>query len=115
RQFYQSLTQALGALQRDSNAFWILGSLSFLYGVFHAAGPGHGKVVIGSYVLANERQVRRGIILSFAAAMLQAAVAIGFVLVLAAALNLTAIAMSEVANHIALLSYGLVALLGAWL
>ena len=68
--FYQALTAALGKLKTDYTAFWVLGGLSFLYGVFHAAGPGHGKVVIGSYMLANERQVRRGIALSFAAAMM---------------------------------------------
>ena len=61
RDFYQALTAALGKLKTDNNAFWVLGALSFLYGIFHAAGPGHGKVVISSYVLANERQVRRGI------------------------------------------------------
>jgi ABC-type nickel/cobalt efflux system permease component RcnA len=83
--------------------------------VFHAAGPGHGKVVISSYVLANEQQVRRGITLSFAASMLQAAVAIMFVLVAAAALNLTATAMGEAAAQIAIASYALVALLGLWL
>ncbi len=115
RIFYQSLTGALASLQRDGNAFWLLGSLSFLYGVFHAAGPGHGKVVISSYMLANESQVRRGIVLSFAAAMLQSAVAIGFVLVAAAALNLTAAAMDAAANAIGVVSYALVALLGLWL
>lgn len=115
RNFYLTLTEALGALKRDNNAFWVLGSLSFLYGVFHAAGPGHGKVVISSYVLANERQVRRGIVLSFLAAMLQALVAIVFVLVAAAALNLTAAAMNDAANWIGVLSYALVALLGLWL
>src|SRR5690606_767253 len=49
------------------------------------------------------------------AAMLQSAVAIAFVLVLSALLNFTALAMSEVANWIGIASYGLVALLGAWL
>lgn len=115
REFYRAMTQALASLREDGNAFVVLGTLSFLYGVFHAAGPGHGKVVIGSYVVANERQVRRGIVLSFAAAMLQSAVAIAFVLVLSALLNFTALAMSEVANWIGIASYGLVALLGAWL
>lgn len=115
RNFYQAMTAALGALQRDNNAFWLLGGLSFLYGVFHAAGPGHGKVVISSYVLANEQQVRRGIALSFASAMLQSAVAIGFVLVAAAMLNLTATAMNDAANWIGIASYGLVAALGLWL
>ncbi len=65
RNFYQALTAALGRLKTDYNGFWVLGGLSFLYGIFHAAGPGHGKVVISSYVLANERQVKRGIVLSF--------------------------------------------------
>ena len=56
---------ALAALKTDWTAFWVLGGLSFLYGIFHAAGPGHGKVVISSYVLANEAQMRRGVLLSF--------------------------------------------------
>ncbi|MDP1732216.1 MAG: DUF1007 family protein [Devosia sp.] len=115
REFYQALTAALGQLRTDNNAFWVLGSLSFLYGVFHAAGPGHGKVVISSYVLANERQVRRGIALSFAAAMVQSAVAVGFVVVAALLLQMTSLAMSEAANWIGIGSYVLVALLGLWL
>lgn len=115
RDFYQALTKALGRLKSDSNAFFVLGSLSFLYGIFHAAGPGHGKVVISSYVLANERQVRRGIALSFAAAMVQAGVAVAFVLVAQLLLNMTSFAMSDAANWIGIASYGLVALLGFWL
>ena len=115
RNFYQALTSALSALQDDWTAFWILGGLSFLYGVFHAAGPGHGKVVISSYVIANERQVRRGIVLSFLSAMLQSAVAVGFVLVAAGLLRLTSIAMSSAANWISIASYALVALFGAYL
>ena len=43
----------------------LLIGLSFLYGIFHAAGPGHGKAVISSYMLANEVALRRGILLSF--------------------------------------------------
>ena len=115
RNFYLALTSALDALKRDNNAFWVLGGLSFLYGVFHAAGPGHGKVVISSYVLANERQLRQGIGLSFASALLQSLVAIAFVLVAAAALNLTAAAMNEAAEWIGIASYVLIMLLGAWL
>src|SRR5205085_11666144 len=113
--YYQALTQSLSALKTNWTAFWVLGGLSFLYGIFHAAGPGHGKVVISSYVLANEAQVRRGVLLSFMSAMLQSLVAIGFVLVAAVFLNMTAMAMSDAANWIGILSYGMVALLGLWL
>lgn len=115
RQFYGAMTASLSALRSDWTAFWVLGGLSFLYGVVHAAGPGHGKVVISSYVLANEQQLRRGIWLSFLSAMMQSAVAIGFVLVLAGLLRLTSTAMGDAAYWVGLLSYGLVALLGLWL
>ena len=53
--------------------------ISFLYGVFHAAGPGHGKAVISSYLVANEETWRRGVVLSFASALLQALVAVAIV------------------------------------
>ncbi|WP_051332776.1 HoxN/HupN/NixA family nickel/cobalt transporter [Cucumibacter marinus] len=115
QQFYRSLTQTLAALKQDNNAFWVLGTLSFLYGVFHAAGPGHGKMVISSYVVARESEVGRGVALSFAAAMVQSLVAIAFVLVAAGALRLTSLALEDAAAGMATGSYALIALLGAWL
>ena len=113
--FYAQLTAALGKLQQDRTAFWVLGSLSFLYGVFHAAGPGHGKVVISSYMLANERQLRRGVLLSFAAAMLQAVMAVALVGIAVAALGLTSMAVSQAAGWIGSFAYLLMVLLGLWL
>lgn len=115
RSFYGAMTGALDRMRTDWTAFWVLGGLSFLYGVFHAAGPGHGKVVISSYMLANERQLRQGITLSAISALLQSLVAIGFVLVLAGVLRLTSTALGDAAHWVGVLSYGLVALLGLWL
>ncbi|MCR6635121.1 DUF1007 family protein [Devosia sp.] len=115
RVFYGAMTDALDRMRSDWTAFWVLGGLSFLYGVFHAAGPGHGKVVISSYVLANERQLRQGIALSALSALLQSLVAIGFVLVLAGVLQMTSTAMGDAAHWVGVLSYALVALLGLWL
>ena len=113
--FYLALEKSLAGLKTNWTGFWVLGLLSFLYGIFHAAGPGHGKVVISSYVLANEAQLRRGIFLSFLSAMMQSVVAIGFVLIAASLLGMTAMAMSSAANWIGILSYGMIALLGLWL
>ena len=56
-----------------------LAGLSFLYGVVHAVGPGHGKAIISSYVVANEETVRRGVLISFLAAGLQALTAVALV------------------------------------
>jgi ABC-type nickel/cobalt efflux system permease component RcnA/ABC-type uncharacterized transport system substrate-binding protein len=115
RGFYGAMNTALAALKDDWTAFWLLGGLSFLYGVFHAAGPGHGKVVISSYMLANETQLTRGVTLGAVSALLQSLVAIGFVLVAAGVLGLTSVAMGEAANWIGIVSYAMVALLGIWL
>ena len=66
-------------------------------------------------MLANERQLRRGIVLSFVSAMLQSLVAVVFVGIAAAVLALTSTAMGDAANWIGIASYALVALLGLWL
>ena len=51
----------------------------------HAAGPGHGKVVISSYLVANEQRVRRGVAIAFLSAFVQAVVAVGIVGMMAVA------------------------------
>lgn len=97
------------------NATLLLGFLGFLYGVVHAAGPGHGKAVISSYVLANERTVKRGIMLSFLAAFIQALSAIAIVGILAIALRATSLEIKAAEAWIETVSWGFVALIGIWL
>lgn len=97
------------------DATLLLAFLSFTYGVLHAAGPGHGKAVISSYVLANEQTVKRGIMLSFLAAFFQALSAIAIVGVLAIALRATSLEISATEKWIETISWGFVALIGVWL
>jgi nickel/cobalt transporter (NicO) family protein len=115
RGFYREMTDALKAMRRDGGAAWLLIGLSFAYGVFHAAGPGHGKAVISSYMIANETLLRRGVILSFMSAMLQAVSAI--VLVGAAYLVLrgSAVSMTDATWFMEAASYAMIALFGGWL
>ena len=89
--------------------------VSFIYGVVHAVGPGHGKTIISSYVVANEETVRRGVIISFIAAALQALSAIALVGILAFALNASGLKINAWANQLETVSYALIALVGAWL
>ena len=88
--FYRQMSATIRAAKTDGSAVWALLGISFAYGVFHAAGPGHGKAVISSYLIANEETARRGIALSFVSALMQALVAIAIVGIGAAILNVTA-------------------------
>ena len=114
-QFSHAMTTNVKALRGDPSALWGLLALSFGYGVFHAAGPGHGKALIASYMLANERALRRGVALSFVAALLQALVAIAIVGIAALVFNATSARMTDAANMIEIASYCGIAGLGAWL
>jgi ABC-type nickel/cobalt efflux system permease component RcnA len=110
--FYREMAQVIRAAKSDGTAVWTLLGISFLYGIFHAAGPGHGKAVISSYLVANEETWRRGVVLSFASALLQALVAVVIVGIAAALLNATARQMCSAERVIEIASYALIALLG---
>ncbi|MCM2570190.1 nickel/cobalt transporter [Achromobacter xylosoxidans] len=113
--FYRQLTAAVRAWQADGGAAWTLIGLSFAYGVFHALGPGHGKAVISSYVLANRQTARNGALLALLSSLVQALVAIAMVAALALVFNATAAVMNQATRWLELASYALVTLLGAWL
>jgi nickel/cobalt transporter (NicO) family protein len=112
-EFYRDMSRIIRAAKTDGSAVWALLGVSFLYGIFHAAGPGHGKAVISSYLVANEETWRRGIVLSFASALLQAFVAVALVGIAAVILNATSRQMCDAGRVIELASYALIALVGA--
>lgn len=110
--FYRMLSGTIRAAKTDGSAAYTLMGISFLYGIFHAAGPGHGKAVISSYLVANDETWRRGIALSFASAVLQALTAIALVGVAAVLLNATAHVMGQTVRVIEIVSYALIVLIG---
>jgi len=110
--FYQQFSALIRAGKQDGSAIWSLLGVSFLYGVFHAAGPGHGKAVISSYVVANDETWRRGVVLSFASALLQALVAVVFVGIAAVLLRTTAPTIKAAVDVIEIVSYGLIVAIG---
>jgi nickel/cobalt exporter len=111
-EFYRMLSGAIRAAKADGRAAWTLMGISFVYGVFHAAGPGHGKAVISSYLVANDETWRRGIVLSFASAIVQAFTAIAIVGIAAVLLGATAKVMGNTVRVIEMVSYGLIVLIG---
>jgi len=111
-EFYRTLSGLIRAAKADGSAAYTLLGISFLYGIFHAAGPGHGKAVISSYLVANDETWRRGIVLSFASAILQAFTAVAVVGIAAALLGATAKAMGNTVRVIEIVSYALIMLIG---
>jgi nickel/cobalt transporter (NicO) family protein len=112
-EFYREMSSTIRAARSDGSAVWTLLAISFAYGIFHAAGPGHGKAVISSYLVANQETARRGIVLSFASALMQWLVAVVIVGVCAWLLNATAKTMCGAEKAIEIASYALIAAFGA--
>ncbi|RDJ08796.1 delayed-early response protein/equilibrative nucleoside transporter [Rhizobium grahamii] len=113
--FYRALTSALRAMREDSWHLWTLIGLSFAYGVFHAAGPGHGKAVISSYMIANEIELKRGVTISFVSALLQGLVAIVLVGGAWLVLRGTGITLTAATQAMEIASFIMVILFGCWL
>jgi ABC-type nickel/cobalt efflux system permease component RcnA len=112
-EFYREMSSTIRAAKSDGSAVWMLLVISFAYGIFHAAGPGHGKAVISSYLVANQETAKRGIVLSFASALMQSLVAVAMVGICAVLLNATAKTMCGAEKAIEIASYALIAAFGA--
>ena len=86
--------------------------LSFAYGVLHAIGPGHGKFVVSTFLLSRRARILQGVVMSAAAAFVQALSAImlvgGFVLVL----RISAREVLDRAGSLELASYAFITLVG---
>ncbi|MBN9010910.1 MAG: delayed-early response protein/equilibrative nucleoside transporter, partial [Rhizobiales bacterium] len=111
----RALTASLSDLRNHPSGIWFLFAVSFAYGVFHAVGPGHGKAVITSYMLASGDSARRGVALSFLSAAVQAVSAILVVAIGTIILRVSATAMTFATDWIEIASFAAITLFGAWL
>ncbi len=115
-EYNQRLAQTIREIRTEPfTATLLLAALSFAYGIVHAAGPGHGKAVISSYVLANNQTVRRGIALSFLSSLFQALSAILLFGILVFVLKATGATRKVTEAWLETISWGLVVALGAGL
>ena len=116
RDLHASLADAVRGVERDGLiAAWSLISLSFLYGVFHAAGPGHGKLIIATYLATHESRLKQGIWLAISSALAQGVVAIFVVEITVALLGASLSKVNTTALQLESVSYALVALFGGFL
>lgn len=81
--FNLKLSASLNALgENQSQAGITLVFISFLYGVFHAVGPGHGKFILSSYLSLEKTKLQQAMKITFASALVQGLVAVSLVTVL---------------------------------
>ena len=107
------LSKAVRIMQQQGSGTGLsLIVISFLYGIFHAAGPGHGKLIIATYLATHRTKLKLGIGLSFASAFIQGATAVLLVEVTVKLLNLTLTDTDTAAQSLEIISYALITILG---
>ena len=52
--------------EKNPLSYAMLLIFAYIYGVVHALGPGHGKTLVGSYFLSNERSYSKALFISLA-------------------------------------------------
>lgn len=94
----------------------LLAFFSFLYGMIHAAGPGHGKVFIGSYMISGKSRfvdtVKAALTIVTAHTVSAVALIVAFMLIFGT-VSLRSTAAAE--GHLQLVSAALICLVGAYL
>ncbi|MEE4407784.1 MULTISPECIES: nickel/cobalt transporter [unclassified Serratia (in: enterobacteria)] len=107
------LLQQVKAAPQQAGLALMLFSLS--YGVLHALGPGHGKVVIATYLATHPARLKSSLKLTFAASLVQGLVAIALVTLMLVVLQLSSRQLHQSSFWLEKGSFILVMLLGVLL
>lgn len=116
-QLTRSLAEEVRAYKEQGALAPVLGILlvSFLYGVAHAAGPGHGKVATAAYFGANKAAATQGITMSALIGVVQALTAIVFVGAFALIFKVSQTETLRSVTYVEAASFALIAGVGLWI
>ncbi|WP_372025877.1 hypothetical protein P7L70_08540 [Tistrella mobilis] len=89
--------------------------LAFVYGLLHAAGPGHGKVAVAGYLAGRPADARTSMVMGIAISLMQGAVAILVIGGLALILGRQGLGRMTDPLALELASYALIATMGGWM
>ncbi|MDF7661723.1 nickel/cobalt transporter [Erwiniaceae bacterium L1_54_6] len=111
----REMTQLLQQVaEQPHQAGFTLMLFSLAYGVLHALGPGHGKVVISTFLATHPARLKTSMKLTLLAALLQGGVAIGLVTVMLVVLQTSSRELHLGSYWLEKGSYLLVMALGIW-
>ncbi|MEW5560394.1 nickel/cobalt transporter [Enterobacter asburiae] len=96
-----------------SGGLWLLVG-SFIYGVLHAIGPGHGKFIVTTYLSTHQESQMAARVVPFIGSLMQGVSAIAFVFILAVGMNLASGDLSESRWYIEKISAVLIGSFGAF-
>jgi len=85
---------------------------SFIYGMLHSLGPGHGKVIVTTYLATHPTKLKASLVLTVVSALCQALVAISLVSVLLWGFNASMKVVNQQAGMFVSLSFALVVIFG---
>ncbi|MBN6080003.1 zinc transporter permease subunit ZevB [Aggregatibacter actinomycetemcomitans] len=113
REFNQLISGYLREIkQQPVYAGSLLIAVSFLYGVFHALGPGHGKFIIAGYLATHQTKLGRSMQITFFSSLTQGVVAISAVSIVVLLLQLSSAYFNLSQLWLERTAYALVILLG---
>ncbi|MCL2892687.1 nickel/cobalt transporter [Brenneria tiliae] len=116
KSLHQQMSQLLQMVaDRPHQAGLGLMAFSLAYGVLHAVGPGHGKVVIMTYLATHPSKLKSSLRLTFAASLVQGLMAVLLVSVVLGILQLSSRTLHSSSFWLEKGSFILVAGLGALL
>lgn len=113
RDFNELLSGSLHQIERDP--VYAGGSLiliSFLYGVFHALGPGHGKFIITGYLSTHHSKLSTSMKLTFLSSLMQGVVAVSATSIVVVVLNLSSAYFKMSQLWLERVAFGLILLIG---
>jgi ABC-type nickel/cobalt efflux system permease component RcnA len=114
RRLNQTLARELREVRdsRSPAALTTVGLIAFVYGVLHAAGPGHGKLVVSAYFVSGGARLLAGVLVGALVSALQVASALAIVCVLAFGFGERGLGVMSRSVSLEVVSYGLVVAIG---